>query len=171
MSDSPVSAGKLVGQAVVYGIFAVAVGYLATRPSYTYFEADKAQILVSFAHGGKPKGGCRTPTAEENAKLAPNMRRKKICSRERVELLFEMRIDGQVVFNEALPPTGLRSDGPSRFYRKFPVAAGRHDVVFKLRDSEREDGFDYVREARIELKPKQNLAVDFKAAQGGFRFE
>ena len=150
---------------------AVVTAYFATRPSYTYFDSEKAQILVSFAHGGKAKGGCRKPTAEENAKLAPNMRRKLICSRERVDLLFEMSIDGEVVFNEMLEPTGLRSDGPSRVYKKFAVATGRHEVEFKLRDSNREEGFDYIRKAEVDLKPGQNFSVDFKASQGGFKFE
>ncbi|MBT6093741.1 MAG: hypothetical protein HOH04_02590 [Rhodospirillaceae bacterium] len=162
---------KLLGQAVVYGVFAIVVGYLATRPSWTYSDGSKARLLVSFTHGGKAAGGCRKRSSKELAKLAPNMRKATICSRERVSLLFEMSIDGEMVHRETLVPTGMRSDGPSRTYQKFAISAGRHDLEFKLRDTDRTEGFDYVRKETVEMKPGQNLAVDFKASQGGFKFE
>ncbi len=163
--------GKLFGQLAVYGLFAVGIGYLATSPSYTYFDGAQAQVLVSFAHGGRAKGGCRKRTAKELAALAPNMRAKLICSRERVALVFEMSVDGRVVYAETLTPTGLRSDGPSRTYHKLTVVAGRHQLSLKLRDTDRTTGFDYTRDATVELKPGQNLTIDFKAAQGGFIIE
>ena len=171
MKSLNMSFGKLLGQAIVYGGFALVIGYLATSPSYTYFDSSKSVILVSFAHAGKAAGGCRKRTSKELAKLAPNMRKKFICSRERVPLLFEMSIDGTQVYHGKLMPTGLRSDGPSKTYQKFTVAPGRHTLLLKLRDSDRTDGFDYMREASIDLKPRQNFTIDFKASRGGFRFE
>ncbi len=171
MIGKDMSVMKLFGQAVVYGVFAVVVGYLATRPSWTFFDGSKAQVLVSFSHGGKAAGGCRKRSSKELAKLAPNMRKATICSRERVSLVFEMSIDGKLVHRETLVPTGFRSDGPSRTYQKFTVVAGRHDLELKLRDTDRAEGFDYIRQATVDLKPGQNLSVDFKASQGGFKFE
>ena len=161
----------LFGQALVYAAFAAAIAYLATRPAYTHFDGAKAQILVSFAHGGRAKGGCRTRSKEELAKLAPNMRKVVVCSRERVPLVFEMSVDGHVVYAETLTPTGLRGDGPSRTYHKITTSAGRHTLSLKLRDTIRASGFDFVRDAVVELKPAQNLTIDFKAAQGGFILE
>lgn len=171
MSGFNLSIGRLIGQAIVYGLFALGIAYLATSPSYTYFDNARAQILVSFAHGGKAKGGCRKLTAKELANLAPNMRKKMLCSRERIPLVFEMTIDGKPAYAETLNPTGLRGDGPSRTYHKINVSAGSHRLVLKLRDTTRTEGFDYIRDAVVELTPGQNLAVDFKAAQGGFLFE
>jgi len=171
MSDQTMNAPKLLGQAVVYGLFALAIGYLATRPVWSHFDASNARLLVSFTHGGKTAGDCHRRTAKELAELAPNMRMATVCTRERVPLLFEMSIDGRPVHRESLPPTGLRGDGPSRIYEKFSVQPGRHEVILKLRDTKRTDGFDYERRATVELKPGQNLSVDFKAAQGGFKFE
>ena len=40
----------------------------------------------------------------------------------------------------------------------------------RLRDSDREEGFDYKRDAIIELVPGQNLVVDFRSEMGGFLF-
>ena len=38
------------------------------------------------------------------------------------------------------------------------------------RDSARREGFDYTRSTDIELKPRQNFVVDFRAEAGGFSF-
>lgn len=161
----------MFGQAVVYVAFALGLAYLATRPAFTHFDGAKAQILISFAHGGRAKGGCRTRTKEELAKLAPNMRKAVVCSRERVPLVFEMAVDGRVVYAETLMPTGLRGDGPSRTYHKITTSAGLHKLNLKLRDTDRASGFDFVRDVEVELRPRQNLTIDFKAAQGGFILE
>lgn len=111
------------------------------------------------------------PREEELAKLAPNMRKAVVCSRERVPLVFEMAVDGRVVYAETLMPTGLRGDGPSRTYHKITTSAGLHKLNLKLRDTDRASGFDFVRDVEVELRPRQNLTIDFKAAQGGFILE
>ncbi len=165
------SPAMMLGQAVVFTGFALGIAYLATSPSYTHFDGQQSQILVSFAHGGRAKGGCRTRSSEELAKLAANMRKAVVCSRQRVALVFEMSIDGHVVYAETLTPTGLRGDGPSRTYHKITVSPGHHRLELKLRDSVRAEGFDYVTMADVQLIPGQNLTVDFKAAQGGFQLE
>ena len=41
---------KYIGQAIAYALFAVVIGYFATQPAYTYFDAGKAQIKLSFGH-------------------------------------------------------------------------------------------------------------------------
>ncbi len=69
-----------------------------------------------------------------------------------------------------LQATGLSRDGPARTYRKFIVAAGPHTITARLRDSKRTSGFDYQASRQIELRPFQNLAIDFKADAGGFLF-
>lgn len=159
---------QILGQAVVYGLFAVFIGYFSHQPPYRALPADHAVINLSFAHGGKPKGGCRDRTPEELAKLPANMRKKKVCPRERLPVTVQFDLDGRQVYAATLPPTGLRGDGPSRTYEKFVVPAGRHKVVFRLRDSARPDGFDYVNKRTVDLTAGQHLAVDFDAEAGGF---
>ena len=43
-------------------------------------------------------------------------------------------------------------------------------IEAKLRDSKRSGGFDYETRVEAELKPWQNLAIDFNAEKGGFLF-
>jgi hypothetical protein len=64
----------------------------------------------------------------------------------------------------------LAHDGPSRVYRSFIVAPGRHRLVIRLRDSARASGFDYTRAAEVELAPSQNFVIDFRPEGDGFIF-
>ena len=161
---------QFAGQAMAYALFAVAIGYFATRPAYTHLDPDKALIKLSFSHAGQRKGDCRQLTPEELARLAPNMRRPLDCPRERVPLGVELLLDGETLFRGELPPSGLAGDGASTVYRKFPVAPGRHRLSARLRDSVRNAGFDYQGEVVVVLEPRQNFVVDFKPALGGFIF-
>lgn len=166
-----VSALKYLGQGVAFAAIALVLGYFSDSPRYTHFPADQALIKLTFAHGAKPKGGCRRLTAEEIAALAPNMRRPTTCPRQRLPVTVELELDGELVYRDVLPPTGLSGDGPSRMYRGFPVPAGRHSLVARLRDSDRTEGFDYVNAAEVELAPTQHLIVSFRAETGGFIFK
>ena len=162
---------QILSQAVVYALFATGIGFFASQPSYTHFDPAKAMLKVSFAHGGKPIAPCRKRSREELKALAANMRKASVCPRQRVALQFELSLDRTVVLSESLAPTGLRGDGPSKIYRRFTVSAGAHTIVAKLRDSRREEGFDYVSRQRVSLSPGQSLSIDFKPAQGGFIYE
>ncbi len=157
----------LIGQAAVYAGLAAVIGYFSNAPAYRYFPADAALIKLSLIHGAR-KESCRTRTPEELKKLAPNMRRATVCSRERLPVVVDLELDGHELYHAVLPPTGLFSDGPSRAYEKFQVSPGRHELEAKLRDTDRSEGYDYDKEVDIDLKPLQSLAIDFRAETGGF---
>jgi len=164
-----IAAVRYAGQGLVYMAFAAAIGWLSNAP-YAHFPSDAAQITLSFVHSGKPKGECRERTADELAKLAPNMRKLRVCPRERLPVEVELVLDGKVLYQESRPPSGLAKDFPSHAYRHFMVAPGRHDLTVRLRDTARAQGFDYERSATVTLAPGQNLAIDFRASAGGFSF-
>jgi hypothetical protein len=161
---------QFVGQALFYAVAAAIIGFFATNPSYRQISTDAAQIKLSFRHGAARVEDCRKLTSEEIAKLPPKERRPNTCSRERIPIAVELSLDNQPLYAAVLEPTGLSGDGPAETYQKFLVPAGRHILTAKLRDSKREQGFDYEKQAEVDLKPLQNLAVDFKADQGGFLF-
>jgi hypothetical protein len=48
------------------------------------------------------------------------------------------------------------------------VPAGAHVVVARLRDTPRDEGFDYERTEQVSLAPGQSLALDFRPGLGGF---
>lgn len=164
------NAMKYAGQALVYGAIMVMLGYFATQPAYRHFPEGYARITMTFSHGGKHKGGCRRRTAEEIAKLPPNMRRPFDCPRNRLPVYVQLQVDGYTVYEESLKPTGVQSDGPSRAYKGIKVAAGPHKIIARLRDSDRTEGYDYERDADVVLKPSQHLVIKFRAEAGGFVF-
>jgi hypothetical protein len=161
---------QYIGQLIAYALFALVIGYFATQPTYTHLDPDRALIKLSFSHAGEHRQECRRLTQEELNELPPNMRRPMDCPRERLSLLVELELDGKILYRDELPPSGLASDGASTAYRKFPVAAGSHTLVARLRDSRREDGFDYEQVAEITLAPQQNFVIDFRPELGGFLF-
>ena len=161
---------QYTGQALAYTLFAVVVGYFATQPAYTYFPPDKAQIKLSFGHAGKHETECRRLTQEELNKLAPNMRRPMDCPRGRLPVLIELELDGELLYSAALPPSGVAGDGVSTAYKTFAVDPGDHQLVARLRDSNRSEGFDHEKTSGITLSPRQNFVIDFHLSRGGFLF-
>ncbi|MBT5414797.1 MAG: hypothetical protein HOH66_07665 [Rhodospirillaceae bacterium] len=162
---------RYLGQIAVYALFAAVIGYFSNSPAYTHLPADRALIKLSFSHGGAPISECRRLSAEEIAALPPNMRRPLDCPRERVPVVVELTIDGDVLYSASLPPAGLSGDGQSRVYTQFVVPPGPHRVRVRLRDTARTEGFDYEAVRELELRPLQNFVIDFRAERGGFIFE
>ena len=161
---------QYAGQLIAYAVFAAVVGFFSTQPAYTHLAPEKAQIKLSFSHAGAHVRECRKLTQEELDRLPPNMRRPMDCPRERLAVLVELELDGKLLYHQALPPAGLSGDGASTAYAKFPVTAGTHHLVARLRDSRRTEGFDYEKEATLNLVPQQNLVIDFRPELGGFLF-
>jgi hypothetical protein len=161
----------LIGQFAVYALFALLIGFFSTNPAYTYVDPGMAVIKLSFNHAGARKGECRQLSAEELAALAPNMRLPMDCPRERVPLHIELQLDGALLYQSFVPPSGLARDGPATVYERFVVKPGQHEITAYLRDSRRSEGFDYEARAQVELLPQQNFTVDFRADTGGFIFK
>ncbi|MGI9483097.1 MAG: hypothetical protein ACR2OR_12155 [Hyphomicrobiales bacterium] len=164
------SALKLIGQAVFLAAIVAFIGYFSANPVYRQTPEGLAQIKLSFAHGAQRTKECRRLTPQEIAKLPPNERRPHTCDRERLPIHIQLVVDGDILFDELLQPTGLSNDGPARTYKKFLVPAGKHTISARLTDSNRSDGFDFETDHTVTLKPWQNLAIDFKADTGGFSF-
>jgi len=159
------------GQALLYGLFALAIGVFSRWPPYQHLPADTALIKVSFSHQGKPISDCRNVTPEELAKLPPNMRAPKACPRERSPISVELDVDGVDAVRHVAHPSGLSRDGASAFYHRMEVPAGTHRLSIRLKDDVRSPGFDYAREATVTLAPAQILVIDFDPAKGGITLQ
>lgn len=165
----PVRPLQIAGQVVLYAGFAAFIGYFANNPAYTQMDPSAAAITLSFGHAGERKSPCRRLTPEEIAALPANMRKPMDCPRERVSLLVELLIDGEQVYHGYRAPSGLAGDGVSTVYERFTVSPGRHRITARLRDSRREEGFDYELDEEIDLASGQHLVIDFRADMGGFK--
>lgn len=161
----------ILGQVVAFALFAIVLGYFSNSPSYTYHDPTMALIMVSFSHSSEHKEECRRYTPEEIAALAPNMRRPMDCPRERVPVYVEIIMDGNTLLNKSYNPTGLAKDGSASIYESIPVKPGQHQIIAKLRDSNREDGFDYESNVSVNLDPKELFVIDFRKDLDGFYFQ
>ena len=162
---------KYAGQAIIYAAIMATLGYFSTLPAYEHFPPENAMIKLTFAHGGTHLGNCVRKTREELMDLPPNMRKQVRCNRERVPITVELEIDGTKVYSKTPTPAGLRKDGPSQVYEAFPLKAGSHSLVMRMRDTKRSDGgWDYVKEAEVELGPQQLFVIQFRPEAGGFYF-
>ena len=164
---------RYLGQGLTYAAFAALLGYFSTSPVYTHLPPDYALIKLSFSHAAQRKGQCRERSDEELAKLARNMRVRKVCPRERSNVIVELEMDGKQLYHVVLSPPGLSHDGASSIYRRLPVPAGTHHFVARLKDTEEGD-FGYVRDETVSFAAGRVMVIDFKAdapGVGGFIFK
>ena len=160
-----------LGQLLLYGVFAVVVGVFSRWPDYQHLASDQALVKLSFNHQGKPVSDCRRPSAEELAKLPPNMRAPLICPRERSPITVELDVDGTPVLRHVARPSGLSRDGASAVYHRMQLPAGTHHLAVRLKDDVRASGFGYTRETTVTLKPAQILVIDFDPEKGGITLQ
>ena len=160
----------IAAQAVLYALFAAAIGWFSFHPRSRQLEPDQALLKLSFSHPGQLREECRQRSAEELEKLPPNMRQALDCPRERSPVSIELALDGALLTREVVRPAGVARDGPSTLYARFVVPAGEHRLSVRINDSVREAGFNHVREEEVELDPGRILVVDFDPGKGGILF-
>jgi hypothetical protein len=160
---------RLAAQLALYLPLMAILGYFSTEPRFSVVGPGEALVRVSFIHSTERKEKCRNRSAEELAKLAPNMRAALDCPRERSDVKVEVEMDGRVLYSISARPSGLRHDLPSSIYRRLDVPAGRH--VFRARLADTADGaFRRESQATVDLAPGRVLVIDYVASRGGFEF-
>jgi len=157
-----------LGQVVVLAGVAGVLGAFSAWPSYRYREPGMAQVKLSLSHPGERVEPCRKRTAEELASLAPNMRAKMKCTRERWPITVKLWLDGEVVFAGQAAATGLHQDGSSSFYEKISVPAGSHTLTVRLNDAGPHGGVTQELSQAVVLAPAQNLVIGFHEDGRGF---
>lgn len=160
-----------IGQVLLYAAFAAFIGVFTRWPSYQHLPEDHALIKLSFIHHGQRLQECHKMSAEELAKLPPNMRAPMDCPRERAPITVEVDIDGIAAIRRTAQPSGLSRDGAASVYQRIEVAAGMHSFDVRLRDSTRSEGFDFEHHEVLDLQPAQILVIDFSAEKGGITLQ
>jgi hypothetical protein len=160
---------RIAAQFALYVPLMAILAYFSTEPRFSMVAPDEALVRVSFIHATQRREACRERSAEELAKLAPNMRASQDCPRERSPLLVELELDGKLVLRREVQPSGLRHDGNVAVYQRMALPAGRHRIVARLRDRAQGE-FNYAKDETLELAGGRVLIIDFNAARGGFEF-
>lgn len=157
-------------QAIAYTVFCAFIAYFSTSPGFQYLEPGRAELKVAFKHAAKRMEECRERSREELMAMAPNMRRPKECSRKRAPILVELLLDGSTLAKKTFMPPGIKDDGTAFVYAKFPIPDGNHMLSIRMRDSNRNEGFDYVEDKEITTKTSQSLVIGFDGAANRFIF-
>ncbi len=161
---------KAILQTVAYTVFCAIIYYLSTAPAYKYLDEDQAEIKLAFKHASKRIHPCVKLSREELMKLPPNMRKASNCPRERAIVLVEIKLDGKVIDTQEFLPPGLHQDATVFAYSKIPLPTGDHLLSVSMRDSAREEGFDYVKEERLSITTGQALIIGFDQLKQGLTF-
>jgi hypothetical protein len=167
--NAPTGVARYAAQVALYVAFGAALGYFSSYPLFQVLPPGEALVRLSFSHGAQPVAPCHERSAEELAKLPPNMRVKTVCPRERSPVRVQVEMDGKLLYDITAQPAGLKRDGDSTVYRRLPVVAGAHTFKARLADGPGGE-FTYVAEKSIELAPGKVLVIDFNAGKGGFIF-
>jgi hypothetical protein len=161
---------RLAAQCVVYLLLAAGLGYFSAAPAYRPFPDDTAELRLSFSRAAEHTAECRRLSPEEIAALPPNMRRPMDCPRSRVPVRVQLLLDGELLYEASVPPSGLADDGNSVVYEKFTVAPGRHTLRVRMNDTRAAEGFPHSQEHNFEIAPGEILVVDFDKIENSFVF-
>ena len=154
-------------QAFLYALFALVIGYFSTSPSFRLLGDDQGLLRLSLQHAGKLKFECRQRSAEELAKMPPNMRASADCPRERSPVVVRVEMDGKPLIDESYTPAGLSRDGASAAYRRIPIQTGQHTLHIRLSDDARTGGFPHEKIVPLDVKPGQIVLIDYRPELGG----
>jgi hypothetical protein len=139
-------------------------------PRFSQLQEGNAIISLTFSHAGQRVRECRKLSQEELNKLPPNMRKPSDCPRERHPVKVSFSADGQVLYEQILPPSGFWKDGESTIYNRIEIPAGSHELFIGMSDSGSEKGFDYTGQTGFTLAKGQHMVVEFDHLQKTFIF-
>jgi hypothetical protein len=163
-------AARIAGQALAFLLFALMIGGFSQWPPLRPAAEGEALLRLAMAVPGKVKGECRRFTEQELAKLAPNMRRPLDCPRERLPVRIRLELDGSLLREAVIQPSGVARDGAATAYWKLTLPAGRHELRALVSDDAGDPARALERVATLDLKPGAVLTVDFDRERGGILF-
>ncbi len=164
--DDKMTTKRFVLQVISYSIFAAVIGYFSSNPTYVRAAQDASLFKISINHPGKRKVPCRRRTKEELSNLAPNMRAPMSCSRERWSVSLKLVMDGKVVYEKTVPPSGLWRDSKSSFYESFFMPSGEHHMRMVMNDGGGKPENDYVLETDVNFLASHVIIAGFDDKHG-----
>lgn len=151
---------RLAGQAVAWTLFMAVTGVFAHWPAYTPIPAGHGELKLSMAHLSERLEPCVQLSPDEIQALAPNMRVAERCPRARADAVVQLLVDGERLLEIAVRPAGLARGGRAYLQARWGLPAGDYTLEFKLRDTARDEGFDYAQRLRLRLAAGESVLLD-----------
>lgn len=159
-----------IAQALLYAAFAVFIGYFSIAPAYQYADPGLAEIKLSLSHASDRVEECVRLTPQQINERAIKGEPLGECERERLPLTIELDVDGATILSMTAHPSGFWNDGPASVYERLAIDPGAHDVAVRLRDSARDEGWDYEYAETVVIEPGRYFTITFRGENGGFEF-
>jgi hypothetical protein len=145
---------------------ALALG-LGTRAPFRIEPRDDAAIRLSWRAVGRPVEQCRTPSAEELARLPVHMRRSEICERRLSAFRLEVDLDGERALDLRVEPEGAQRDRPAYVLHELRVAPGAHRLAVRFTPEDAAGAAPLALDAELSLAPHEVALVTEDAARTG----
>lgn len=152
---------RYAGQAAIYAVFVIFLGYFSSMPHYQASAPDEATLKFTVRHAGKVIGECTALSGTQMENLPANMKVVEVCPRERSPLQLELLLDGELLYAATVQPSGLHNDGVSSIYQRFTVPAGKHQLTARLNDDVNAEDFVFVYTSDVEIEPAQVAVLQF----------
>ncbi len=159
---------RYLGQILLYALFFLPIVYFTHLPEHRHLAEGMAELKIAVRHAGKIIGACTPVDVGAYTPLPGNKQRPEICPRERSPLRLELLLDGETLYRATVPASGLHDDGVSSVYRRFAVPAGSHRLQLRMNDDAAVQGYPWVLEQDVDLRPAQVVVASFKE---GFRLQ
>ena len=152
---------KLLAICVAASLFIAVLARFSNWPNTNLRGSDQSVISLTFSQAGQLLQECRKLTQQELDKLPANMRKTEECQRQRQAVEVVFKLDDKIIYEENLAPTGIWSDGAVTVYQRMKVPKGQHQMFIGMRNSNIDQGYDYVLESELVLEAGQHLIVEF----------
>lgn len=163
-----VNARRYLGQALLYALFFLPIAWLTHLPVHRHLDEGMAELKIAVRHAGAIIGACTAVTSGAYTPLPGDKQRPEICPRERSPLQLELLMDGETLYRATVSAPGLHDDGVASIYRRFTVPVGSHRLQLRMNDDVAVEGYAWVLEQTVDLKPAQVMVASFKE---GFRLQ
>ncbi|MDT8448954.1 MAG: hypothetical protein RQ847_02155 [Wenzhouxiangellaceae bacterium] len=155
---------RILIRAGVWAALAVLVAAFASGPEFRLLPDGHGQLTLAIARLTDRVRPCRQLTEAERQALPPTRRVREVCERERRALFARLALDGRVLFERRLAPSGLHDDG--RVYRieRWPLPAGEYVAELVLDavagEDRVENGTPVSRTLAFRLEPGRSAVID-----------
>jgi hypothetical protein len=127
-----VSAALRLGLATIVTVGATLALVLVSAAPFRVNMRPDARLRVAFSARPERIETCRTPSAEEQAKLPAHMRQGVVCEGTTASYRLEVRHDDSLVASAHLRGGGLRHDRRLYALRELSLPSGRSTIDVRL---------------------------------------
>ena len=127
--------GRMIAGGVVLATLLAGVVTAGSMMPYPGPPEEDPRLVVSVNHYTQLEEECVPIPEEERANQPIHMQQTERCERGRADLLVEVSIDGEVVYEETHQPRGLTGDGPAVTLDRLEVEPGEREVRVRIADN------------------------------------